>query len=158
MTEFPQRQIGRTGLRVTELGLGCATLGGSQIAVARATAEQIVSAAWAAGVRYVDTAPHHGSARSSAASASVEGAYVVVNGGDILHRWTNERFLSTPHRVRNVSGEVRYAIPFFCDPDHDTMIECLPSCRWADKPAKYPPIRFGDYALWCPQELRPHGA
>ena len=29
MTEFPQRQIGRTGLRVTELGLGCATLGGS---------------------------------------------------------------------------------------------------------------------------------
>ena len=37
MTEFPQRQIGRTALRVTELGLGCATLGGSQIAVARAT-------------------------------------------------------------------------------------------------------------------------
>jgi hypothetical protein len=53
MTEFPRRQIGRTGLRVTELGLGCATLGGSQIAVARATAEEIVSAGWAAGVRYV---------------------------------------------------------------------------------------------------------
>jgi len=31
----------------------------------------------------------------------VEGAYI-VNGGDILHRWTNERLLSTPHRVRNV--------------------------------------------------------
>ena len=40
---------------------------------------------------------------------SIDGAYV-VNGGDILHRWTNERFLSTPHRVRNVSGQVRYAI------------------------------------------------
>ena len=47
MTEFPQRQIGRTRLRVTELGLGCATLGGSQIAVARAAAEEIVGAAWA---------------------------------------------------------------------------------------------------------------
>jgi aryl-alcohol dehydrogenase-like predicted oxidoreductase len=35
MTEFPRRQIGRTALLVTELGLGCATLGGSQIAVAR---------------------------------------------------------------------------------------------------------------------------
>src|SRR6202049_2606868 len=60
MTEFPRRQIGRTGLRVTELGLGCATLGGSQIDVSRATAEEIVSAAWAAGVRYVDTAPYYG--------------------------------------------------------------------------------------------------
>jgi len=60
MTEFPQRQIGRTGLRVTELGLGCTTLGGSQIAVARAAAEEIVGAAWAAGVRYVDTAPFYG--------------------------------------------------------------------------------------------------
>jgi 2-oxoglutarate-Fe(II)-dependent oxygenase superfamily protein len=72
----------------------------------------------------------------------VEGAYV-VNGNDILHRWTNERFLSTPHRVRNVSGQVRYAIPFFCDPDHDTIIECLPTCPSAENPAKYPPIRFG---------------
>ena len=35
MSEFPRRQIGRTELSVTELGLGCATLGGSQIAVAR---------------------------------------------------------------------------------------------------------------------------
>jgi isopenicillin N synthase-like dioxygenase len=35
----------------------------------------------------------------------IDGAYV-VNGGDILHRWTNERFLSTPHRVRNVSRQV----------------------------------------------------
>jgi len=77
----------------------------------------------------------------------IDGAFV-VNGGDILHRWTNERFLSTPHRVRNISGQVRYAIPFFCDPDHDTLIDCLPTCRSAAKPATYPPIRFGDYALW----------
>ena len=75
----------------------------------------------------------------------VEGAFV-VNGGDILHRWTNERFLSTPHRVRNVSGTVRYAIPFFFDPDHDSTIACLPSCQSASNPAKYPPIKFGDYA------------
>lgn len=60
MTEFPLRQIGRTRLRVTELGLGCATLGGSRIDVARATAEEIVGAAWEAGVRYVDTAPFYG--------------------------------------------------------------------------------------------------
>ncbi|MBV9552856.1 MAG: aldo/keto reductase [Alphaproteobacteria bacterium] len=60
MAEFATRQIGRSGLRVTELGLGCATLGGSRIGVARQAAEDIVAAAWDAGVRYVDTAPFYG--------------------------------------------------------------------------------------------------
>jgi len=87
----------------------------------------------------------------------IDAAYV-VNGGDILHRWTNERFLSTPHRVRNVSGQVRYAIPFFCDPNHDTVIECLPNCRSADNPPKYPPIRLGDYALWFARKSYEHMA
>jgi D-threo-aldose 1-dehydrogenase len=60
MAEFARRQIGRTRLSVTELGLGCATLGGSRIDVARQAAEDIVTAAWDAGVRYVDTAPFYG--------------------------------------------------------------------------------------------------
>src|SRR5713101_6630549 len=60
MSEFPKRRIGRTTLEVTVLGLGCATLGGSRIDVTREAAEAIVSAAWAAGVRYVDTAPYYG--------------------------------------------------------------------------------------------------
>ena len=60
MPDFPKRRIGRTALEVTELGLGCATLGGSRIAVSRAEAEAIVRAAWEAGVRYVDTAPYYG--------------------------------------------------------------------------------------------------
>src|SRR5438045_6226364 len=60
MTGFARRQIGRTAVKVTELGLGCATLGGSRVEVARQTAEAIVAAAWEAGVRYVDTAPFYG--------------------------------------------------------------------------------------------------
>ena len=60
MAQFATRQIGRTRLRVTELGLGCATLGGSRIDVARQAAEEIVAAAWGVGVRYVDTAPFYG--------------------------------------------------------------------------------------------------
>src|SRR5260370_8421 len=64
MPEFAKRRIGRTTLEVTVLGLGCATLGGSRIEVTRETAEAIVSAAWAAGVRYVDTAPYYGVGRA----------------------------------------------------------------------------------------------
>jgi D-threo-aldose 1-dehydrogenase len=60
MAEFAKRQVGRTKLQVTELGLGCATLGGSRVEVARRAAEEIVAAAWEAGVRYVDTAPFYG--------------------------------------------------------------------------------------------------
>src|SRR5437764_5816456 len=60
MADFPKRRIGRTALEVTALGLGCATLGGTRIAVSRAEAEAIVGAAWEAGVRYVDTAPYYG--------------------------------------------------------------------------------------------------
>ena len=77
----------------------------------------------------------------------VEDAYV-VNGGDILKRWTNDRFLSTPHRVINVTERPRYAVPFFFDPHFDTQIACLPSCQTADNPAKYPAIAYEDYAIW----------
>jgi D-threo-aldose 1-dehydrogenase len=57
---WKQRPIGRTDLMVTELGLGTATMGGSRINIPRSEGEAIVSAAWDAGVRYVDTAPFYG--------------------------------------------------------------------------------------------------
>ena len=71
MAEFAKRPIGRTRLQVTELGLGCATLGGSRIAVARQAAEDIVAAAWAAGVRYIDTAPFYGVGQAERAVGDV---------------------------------------------------------------------------------------
>ena len=77
----------------------------------------------------------------------VPGAYT-VNSGDMLRRWTNEVFLSTPHRVRNLNPAARYAVPFFFDPNPDTMIEALPSCVGPDRPAKHEPILFDDYIVW----------
>ena len=61
---WEQRQLGRTKLRVTTLGLGTATMGGSRIPITRAEGEAIVSAAWQAGVRYFDTAPFYGAGLS----------------------------------------------------------------------------------------------
>jgi len=60
MPDWEKRQVGRTNLYVTALGLGTATMGGSRIQVTRAEGEAIVTAAWNAGVRYVDTAPFYG--------------------------------------------------------------------------------------------------
>ena len=60
MTDIERRPLGRTALKVTALGLGCATLGGSRVPVRPNGAEAILRAAWAAGVRYVDTAPFYG--------------------------------------------------------------------------------------------------
>ncbi len=71
MAEYARRQVGRTKLQVTELGLGCATLGGSRIAVARQAAEEIVAAAWGAGVRYIDTAPFYGVGQAERAVGDV---------------------------------------------------------------------------------------
>lgn len=69
----------------------------------------------------------------------------VVNAGDMLRRWTNDRFRSTRHRARNDAPVDRYAIPFFFDPRVDTIIEPLPTCIDDDHPCRYPPLRYGDH-------------
>jgi D-threo-aldose 1-dehydrogenase len=64
MTGLETRPLGRTGLRVTVLGLGTGTLGGHRVPVSREAADGIVQAAWSAGVRYFDTAPFYGFGRA----------------------------------------------------------------------------------------------
>lgn len=72
----------------------------------------------------------------------------LVNGGDLLRRWTNERFLATPHRVINRSGRERYAIPFFMDCSYDWRMDCVPTCCGPDNPPRYEPITYPDYMTW----------
>ncbi len=71
----------------------------------------------------------------------------LVNIGQILSRWTNGLYPSTPHRVVNVGGVERYAIPFFFDPDFEAEVSCLPTCQSDDNPAQYPPIRYLDHIV-----------
>jgi isopenicillin N synthase-like dioxygenase len=72
----------------------------------------------------------------------------VVNIGDLLMRWTNDRFRSTLHRVANPragGGARRLSIAYFVAPAYDSVIECLPTCRTSDRPAKYPPVTVAEY-------------
>lgn len=57
---LPTRPLGRTGLAVTELGMGTAPLGGMYRAVPTRDAEGALRAAWDAGIRYFDSAPMYG--------------------------------------------------------------------------------------------------
>ncbi len=65
-----------------------------------------------------------------------------VNSGDMMRRWTNGRFLSTPHRALPPVGQHRYAIPFFLGPHLDTLIECLPTCAGPGNPPRWEPIVY----------------
>ncbi len=71
-----------------------------------------------------------------------------VNAGDMMSRWTNGRFKSTPHRALPPVGRHRYAIPFFLGPSIDTVIACLPTCQGPDNPPRYAPITYEAYLHW----------
>lgn len=79
----------------------------------------------------------------------IEGTYI-VNLGELMARWTNDRWVSTLHRVANppadaALGSRRQSIIFFHNPNYDADITCIPSCSGDDNPPKYPPTTSGDH-------------
>jgi len=71
-----------------------------------------------------------------------------VNSGDMMARWTNGRFKSTPHRALPPVGRHRYAIPFFLGPHMDTVIACLPTCQGPERSPQHAPITYDEYLRW----------
>lgn len=90
-----------------------------------------------------------------------EGGFL-VNLGDLLAEWTNDRWRSTVHRVvpppADVDGEFRRrSIAWFQQPNHDARIEVLASCCGPDDPPRYPPTTSGEHLmakLMGPRQLR----
>ena len=74
----------------------------------------------------------------------------ILNIGDLLMRWTNDRFVSTLHRVMvpplDAVGETRrLSIGFFVGPRYNATVECFSTCCSPDDPPKYAPVLVDDY-------------
>jgi len=74
----------------------------------------------------------------------------VINVGDLMARWTNERWQSTLHRVDNPSRDLtgstqRLSMVAFTGPNEHWEVAGLPSCIGPDNPSRFPPVRAGDY-------------
>jgi isopenicillin N synthase-like dioxygenase len=81
----------------------------------------------------------------------VPGAFI-INIGDMMMRWTNDRWISTVHRVVNPptkdSGSSRrLSIVYFSQPNYDTMVECISTCCSSANPPRYAPITSGGHRL-----------
>ncbi len=69
----------------------------------------------------------------------------LINTGDMCMRISNDRFVSTPHRVVSDPAHGRYAIPFFFSPDPAIPIGVVETCTGPGNPPRYAPIAHGDY-------------
>jgi isopenicillin N synthase-like dioxygenase len=72
---------------------------------------------------------------------------LVVNIGDLLSRWSNNRLRSTLHRVRNLASHRRFSMAVFFDPDSDALIDPRDMSPGESVAALYPPITAGEYIM-----------
>lgn len=71
----------------------------------------------------------------------------VINIGDLMARWTNGLFASTPHRVVNRSGRARHSMAVSFDPNFDAVVSCPKSLHSGRDPTRYQPVTCGEYVL-----------
>jgi isopenicillin N synthase-like dioxygenase len=84
----------------------------------------------------------------------VENSFV-VNIGDSMRLWTNNRFASTLHRVVNHYGRERYSVGVFANPDYDTVIRPLPTCVDTDHPPTFDKMLSGEALLFLYSRVWP---
>jgi isopenicillin N synthase-like dioxygenase len=80
------------------------------------------------------------------AAPHIPGTFL-VNIGQMMQRWTNDRYHATWHRVQLPGAVDRYSIPFFFEPRYDALIEPLDVCCDAADPPRYEPCEFGPYVV-----------
>ena len=72
----------------------------------------------------------------------------VINLGDLMSRWTNDKWVSTMHRVVDPSVmRERQSVAFFNNINADYVVTAIPTCVNAENPSKYPPITAFDHLM-----------
>lgn len=90
-------------------------------------------------------------------SAAVIPETFVVNIGDLLARWTNDRYRSSLHRVMHAqTKKTRYSMAFFYGPTYYTKVEPIPSCIPPGEAPKYEPVLAGEFSLMRLARSRRH--
>jgi isopenicillin N synthase-like dioxygenase len=72
---------------------------------------------------------------------------LIVNLGDLMAIWTNDRWISNPHRVVNPPHTDRYSMPLFVTPPFRSVISCLPTCLEPGARPAYPTQDTGAYIM-----------
>jgi isopenicillin N synthase-like dioxygenase len=77
---------------------------------------------------------------------------LVINLGDVVQVWSNDRYQAALHRVITHARRERYSVPFFLNPSYETRYEPLPASVDAQRPARYEAIQWREF-----RELRAAG-
>lgn len=72
--------------------------------------------------------------------------HFVVNLGDTIAQWTNDRWRSTVHRVVP-AVEPRQSFAFFHMANWDAVIECLPTCLGPGETPRHEPVQAGPWLM-----------
>ena len=70
---------------------------------------------------------------------------LVVNTGDMMQVWSNDRYRAATHRVLPRAGVERSSLPYFFNPSYSTNYAPLPGSIADDDVARYHPINWGDF-------------
>ena len=81
---------------------------------------------------------------------------ILVNTGQFLGRWSNNRFRATPHRVIPPKSIDRYSIALFVNTAFEPTCECLPTCTNPDNPPQYPTESYHEFYTWYMNNTYPH--
>ena len=81
---------------------------------------------------------------------------ILVNTGQFLERWTNEKFRASPHRVIPPKNRHRFSIAAFINPSFEPVCHPIESCVSDENPSKYPSQSYWDFYNWYMVNTYPH--